>query len=50
MTLMPRTVLICSSWGLALDNIFVEQLWRSIKEEVYLNDYEMPKAAVTSLR
>lgn len=30
----------------ALDNIFVERLWRSVKwEEVYLNAYESPRAA-----
>ena len=29
------------STGRALDNIFVERLWRSVKyEEVYLNDYQ----------
>jgi putative transposase len=32
--------------GRALDNIFVERLWRSVKyEEVYLHDYDNPKAA-----
>ena len=32
--------------GRALDNIFTEWLWRSVKyEEVYLNDYEIPKQA-----
>lgn len=32
--------------GRALDNIFTERLWRSIKyEEVYLNDYANPKEA-----
>jgi putative transposase len=37
--------------GRALDNIFVERLWRSVKyEEVYLNDYETPKVAVIGLR
>lgn len=30
----------------ALDNIFVERLWRSVKyEEVYLNDYASPREA-----
>ncbi len=30
--------------GRALDNIFNERLWRTIKyEEVYLNDYQTPK-------
>jgi putative transposase len=37
--------------GRALDNIFVERLWRSVKdEEVYLNEYETPKAAAIGLR
>lgn len=32
--------------GRALDNIFVERLWRSVKyEEVYLHDYETPGQA-----
>jgi putative transposase len=32
--------------GRALDNIFTERLWRSLKyEEVYLNDYANPKEA-----
>ena len=32
--------------GRALDNVFVERLWRSVKyEEVYLNDYDSPRAA-----
>ncbi len=32
--------------GRALDNIFTERLWRSVKyEEVYLHDYEDPRAA-----
>ena len=27
--------------GRAIDNIFIERLWRSVKyEEVYINDYE----------
>ena len=27
--------------GRALDNVFVERLWRSVKyEEIYLNDYQ----------
>jgi len=42
------------SWdgrGRALDNIFVERLWRSVKyEEVYLKDYQSVPEAVTSLR
>jgi len=32
--------------GRALDNIFTERLWRTVKyEDVYLNDYDCPKAA-----
>ena len=37
--------------GRAMDNIFVERLWRSVKyEEVYLKDYERVSEAVTNLR
>lgn len=36
--------------GRALDNIFTERLWRSLKyEEVYLNDYQSPREARNSL-
>lgn len=36
--------------GRALDNIFVERLWRSVKyEEVYLHDYEGVPQAITGL-
>ena len=36
--------------GLALDNIFVERLWRSVKyEEVYPNDYASPREARAGL-
>ena len=32
--------------GRALDNIFTERLWRTVKyEEVYLHDYDSPRAA-----
>lgn len=32
--------------GRALDNIFTERFWRSLKyEEVYLHDYETPRQA-----
>ena len=32
--------------GRALDNVFVERLWRSVKyEEIYLADYDSPRAA-----
>ena len=37
--------------GRALDNIFVERLWRTIKyEEVYLKDYGSMAEAVAGLR
>lgn len=37
--------------GRALDNIFVERLWRSVKyEEVYLKDYDSVPTAVAGLR
>jgi putative transposase len=36
--------------GRALDNIFIERLWRTVKyEEVYLKDYDSPKTAALSL-
>ncbi len=42
------------SWdgrGRALDNIFVERLWRSVKyEEVYIKDYQSVPDAVSNLR
>ena len=35
--------------GRALDNIFTERLWRTIKyEEVYLQDYATPREARTA--
>ena len=37
--------------GRALDNVFVERLWRSVKyEEVYLHDYATVPAAVQGLK
>jgi putative transposase len=37
--------------GRAMNNIFTERLWRSVKyEEVYLKDYTSPKEAQQSLR
>ena len=37
--------------GRALDNIFVERLWRSVKyEKVYLNDFETVKQAYQGLK
>jgi putative transposase len=42
------------SWdgrGRALDNVFVERLWRSVKyEEVYVKDYQTVPEAVSSLK
>jgi putative transposase len=39
------------SKGRALDNVFVERLWRTIKyEEVYLKDYRTVKEASSSLK
>lgn len=36
--------------GRALDNVFVERLWRSVKyENVYLNDYETPREVESGL-
>lgn len=36
--------------GRALDNVFVERLWRSVKyEEVYLQDYETVPQAIAGL-
>jgi putative transposase len=36
--------------GRALDNIFTERLWRTVKyEEVYLKDYASPREARTGL-
>lgn len=38
------------SRGRALDNVFTERLWRSVKyEEVYLHDYDTPPNAVENL-
>ncbi len=36
--------------GRAADNIFTERFWRSLKyEEVYLNDYDSPRQALSNL-
>ncbi len=36
--------------GRALDNIFIERLWRTVKyEEVYLREYGAPREARTGL-
>jgi putative transposase len=37
--------------GRAMDNIFIERLWRTVKyEEIYLKDYESVREAVESLQ
>ena len=37
--------------GRALDNVFIERLWRTVKyEEVYLKDYATPREAEENLR
>jgi putative transposase len=37
--------------GRALDNVFVERLWHTVKdEEVYLRDYASPREARQGLR
>jgi len=37
--------------GSALDNVFVERFWRSVKyEEVYLNDYQTIPQAIARLK
>ena len=37
--------------GRALDNVFVERLWRTVKyEDVYLKDYSDPSEALRNLR
>jgi transposase InsO family protein len=37
--------------GRALDNVFIEQFWRSVKyEEVYLNDYQTIPQAIARLK
>jgi putative transposase len=36
--------------GRALDNVFTERLWRSVKyEEVYLNEYASPRDAIRGI-
>ena len=36
--------------GRALDNVFVERLWRTVKyEEVYVKEYETPREAMQGL-
>lgn len=49
-----RSAQIRVSWdgrGRALDNVFVERLWRSVKyEEVYIKDYQTVSEARDSLK
>ena len=49
--LLAQAILISMDGrGRALDNIFVERLWRSVKyEEVYLNDYQDARESVSGL-
>ena len=44
--LTANTQISMDGQGRAVDNIFTERLWRSVKyEEVYLNDYASPREA-----
>ena len=37
--------------GRAMDNIFIERLWRSVKyEEIYLNEYQNVKKLIKALK
>jgi putative transposase len=53
-TTQLKAATIRISWdgrGRALDNIFVERLWRSVKyEEVYIKDYQSVPEAASNLR
>lgn len=45
-----RIAISMDSRGRALDNVFIERLWRSVKyEEVYLNDYQTVEDAHTGI-
>jgi putative transposase len=47
---LRRIKISMDSKGRALDNIFIERLWRSLKyEEVYLKDYTTVKDATESI-
>jgi putative transposase len=50
--LLKRNIKVSmDSKGRALDNVFIERLWRSLKyEEVYLKDYETVREASSSIR
>lgn len=46
----PQIQISMDGKGRALDNIFIERLWRTIKyEEVYLKDYQSPRQARTDI-
>jgi putative transposase len=46
-----RIAISMDSRGRALDNVFIERLWRSVKyEEVYLNDYQTVEDARVGIR
>jgi putative transposase len=49
--LLQRNVLISMDGrGRALDNIFIERLWRSVKyEDIYIKDYQSVKALEAGL-
>lgn len=48
--LYPSIRISMDGRGRAMDNIFTERLWRSVKyEEVYLKDYQSPREARDSL-
>lgn len=49
--LYPAIKISMDGRGRAMDNIFTERLWRTVKyEEVYLKDYQSPREARQSLR
>lgn len=50
--LLSQNILISMDGkGRAIDNVFTERLWRSIKyEEVYLNEYDTPRQARERIR
>lgn len=49
--LYPQIRISMDGRGRAMDNIFTERLWRTVKyEEVYLKDYQSPKEARQSLK
>ena len=36
--------------GRALDNVFVERLWRTVKQEEVIKDYQTVPAAIANLK